>query len=1397
AGIYIVQDGKFQFVNPQFIKGTGYTEEELLGMDPQETIHPEDRGKIRESIIMMLKGKLSEPFEFRGIAKNGDTRWGLESVTSIQYHGKRATMGIYLPMTEHKKTSEALKESEERFRVLSEASREGVVIHEDNKILEVNTALARMLHTEPSEMRGKSTCNYTAPEALNYLKTTGKTQHSGPYETTLLRKDGTTFPVEMAGVDSFYKERKVKIVTVRDLTERKETEQKRQTIIQTALDGFILSSREGKILEVNEAYCRMTGYSREELLKASVADIEAAMSPSEIAQGTNTIIEKGAYRFETKHKCKDGRTIDVEISAKYLEEVGQVFVFVRDITEKIRIESALKEGEQRFRRLAENAQDLIYRFILSPAPHFEYVSPASMTITGYTPEAYYDDPKISFKLVHPDDKNILKAIIRSPKTYSGKSVLIRWIHKDGRVVWTNQRLTAIPDEKGKIVALEGIIRDITEDMRMEEALRVSEKNFRNSLDNSPLGIRIVTVDGETIYANQAMLDIYGYNSLKELRDKPVRERYTSESYTEFLQRKEKRERGEPSPTSYEISIVRKDGSMRNLQVFRKEVLWGGEHHFQTIHYDITERKQAEKALRESQARFKELANLLPLSIFETDRKGQFTYVNREGFKAWNITSENADNLKNNIADTLIPADRERFIKNIGNILNGENIGPQEYTALRYDKTSFPVRVYTAPISHDGEIHGIRGISIDITEERQAQETMKISELRYRRLFEAAKDGILILEADTGIIIDVNPFLINLLGLSHQEFIGKNLWELGFLRDIVTSKTKFLELQRKGYVRYENLPLQSADGQQRNVEFVSNVYDVDQHRIIQCNIRDITARKQAEQALRESENKYRELVEMAQEGIWAIDKESLTTFVNKRMTEMLGYTIEEMMGKPLFSFMDKEDVKDAQEKLERHKRGIQEEHEFEFIRKDRQRIYAILGTTPITDKDGNYAGVMAVVSDITTRKLAEEHIRHLNSVLNALRGINQLITLEKDREKLTRNSCDLLITARGYETAWVMLTDKNGNFTSGTSAGLQPRIFSALTRRFKSKQFPACIRDLLEQKAPIIICPQVGKYHEDCPFGKIGKNCSAMVSRLEYEGRLYGVLCVQIKPPLAGEKEEQELFKEITNDIAFAMDRLEKATQLVEAQGKALEAEKLREIDRLRSELLANVSHELRTPLSAIKGFTSTLLRRDVKWTEAQRRDFLQTIDSETDRLTHLINDILDMSRIESGAFKVSQVQSSVSNIIDSIMGGLTNISKEHHLKINLPTKLPPVLIDETRIGQVISNLVDNAVKFSSPGTEITISARHVANEIIISVADHGVGIPRESIGKLFNRFYQAENIVAGRRTGTGLGLAISRGLIENHGGRIWVESKVGIGSKFSFSLPVPKEADNGSNSSSR
>ena len=253
-------------------------------------------------------------------------------------------------------------------------------------------------------------------------------------------------------------------------------------------------------------------------------------------------------------------------------------------------------------------------------------------------------------------------------------------------------------------------------------------------------------------------------------------------------------------------------------------------------------------------------------------------------------------------------------------------------------------------------------------------TLRASELSYRRLFEAAKDGILILDVDTGRISDVNPFLIEMLGFSHDELVGIPIWELGPFRDIVSNKAKFEQLQQQGYVRYENLPLETKDGRRIAVEFVSNVYQAGDRTVIQCNVRDITQRKHGEDVLHASELSYRRLFEAAKDGILILDVDTgRINDVNPFLFKLLGFSRSEMVGKTVGELSPFKDIESNKVMLERlQKDGYVRYEDLPLETRDGRNI-AVEFVSNVYQA-GDKKVIQCNVRDITERKRTEEQLR---------------------------------------------------------------------------------------------------------------------------------------------------------------------------------------------------------------------------------------------------------------------------------------------------------------------------------------------------------------------------------------------------------------------------------------
>lgn len=289
-----------------------------------------------------------------------------------------------------------------------------------------------------------------------------------------------------------------------------------------------------------------------------------------------------------------------------------------------------------------------------------------------------------------------------------------------------------------------------------------------------------------------------------------------------------------------------------------------------------------------------------------------------------------------------------------------------------------------------------------------------------------------------------------------------------------------------------------------------------------------------------------------------------------------------------------------------------------------------------------------------------------------------------------------------------------------------------------------------------------------------------------QGNYIGTLIMfNLKYPKVFSESDQRLIQGISDYVAIAIERAELAREAEEALA-------LHEADRLRSQFISSVSHELRTPLAKIKGYATSLLRADAHWDEETQHEFLQTIDEKTDELLDLIGKILQSAKLEAGALKLVKEPVLIPRIAQKIAEDAASRTKNHRFTLKFASSFPVLEADVRCIEQALSNLVENAVKYSPKGGDITVSGEVKDDKVVIAVSDEGIGIPPEFQEKVFERFYRVENPLTRRIFGSGLGLSIVKGHIEAHGGKVWLESKMERGSTFYFSLPTEREESNGS-----
>lgn len=338
--------------------------------------------------------------------------------------------------------------------------------------------------------------------------------------------------------------------------------------------------------------------------------------------------------------------------------------------------------------------------------------------------------------------------------------------------------------------------------------------------------------------------------------------------------------------------------------------------------------------------------------------------------------------------------------------------------------------------------------------------------------------------------------------------------------------------------------------------------------------------------------------------------------------------------------------------------------------------------------------------------------------------------------------------------------------------------------------------VFDQKGDIIafnpaVAKMTGYSNSDAlgqPFTKVIKAVSAEGVDLSLRSPVKSILAGAKAIPKTEQLLEDKIGNRFWTQISYS-PMLDQEGAVVSVIAVIRNIQRDREVEEIKSDFISIVSHELRTPLSAIKGFISMLLKKDFGELTEKQFHYLSRVYQSNQRMINLVEDLLDISHLEGGKISLDLRPLAMENIIRDVVTELAGkgFERDIALRVSRRYRLPLVLADENRLRQILTNLVDNAIKYSMPKTEVTIDFKIHGDELITSITDKGVGITPSQIGRLFQKFGRVFNPMSIQAGGTGLGLYIVKNLIEAHGGRIWVTSREGAGSKFSFSLPIAKQ----------
>ncbi len=829
-------EGNFTYFNACAVKRLGYSDEEMQGMNFRRFVDEENARSMFETYHKVFQtGEPVGGFDWEAVSKDGERIWVAASVSLMhdEQGAPAGFRGIVRDITERKKAEEALHKSEERYRNILDNMQEAYYeVDLEGTFTYFNLPAITRLGYTGEEMTNMNYRRFTDEETIRKLYEayhgvylTGKPVTG--FEWEVINKYGEKIPVE-ASISLKYDESGQPVGfrgMVRDVSDRRKaqdalrrSEEKYRTILQSIQEGYLELDLSGSVTFFNDSICRMLGCPPEEMQGMSYRAFTSADTAKRMYQVFHAIYLTGEPGVMLDYEVirKDGVKRSHELTASLVRDAsGSPAGFrgvVRDVTERKRAQEALQRSEERWQFALEGAGDGVWDLNLKTGKVFR--SPRWKEMLGYAEHEISDSSDEWAIHVHPDDREPsdreLDRHLRGESPVYVSEHRIRC--KNGSYKWILDRGKLIQwDHDGTPLRIIGTQTDITERKRAEEALRQSEGRYRTIFEHTATANIIVDENHVIRLANSKFEKLVGYTR-KELEGKMVWTTFVAEEDLKRMKKyhSQRRRKEGAAPDSYEFRCSVRSGETRDL--FMSVTMIPGTNESVASIIDITDRKKAEEALRQSEERFRDMARLMPETVFETDEYGIITFANQTAFEKFQYPPEELDKGLD-ITHMLASEDRARATENIGRVLAGERLGLNEYLARRKDGTTFPALVHAVAIMKNGRPSGARGFLIDISDK-------KILEEQFMRAQKMEAIGTMA----GGIAHDFNNLLMGILGnvslmlLSADKshpFVDrlKNVEE--YVRQGSELTKQFLGFARGG--KYEVRPTQLGEFIQRGAE----------------------------------------------------------------------------------------------------------------------------------------------------------------------------------------------------------------------------------------------------------------------------------------------------------------------------------------------------------------------------------------------------------------------------------------------------------------------------------------------------------------------------------------------------------------------------------------------------
>ncbi|CAN1210599.1 hypothetical protein TUMEXPCC7403_10410 [Tumidithrix helvetica PCC 7403] len=1071
--------------------------------------------------------------------------------------------------------------------------------------------------------------------------------------------------------------------------------------------------------------------------------------------------------------------------------VGYIGTLI-DITARKQIETKVEE----LNSALQNAVDGISRLGIDGC--YLSVNPAYASLCGYEPQEMIGMPW--FQTVHPEDIALLESAYQEMLHTNKVEVEARGVRKDGSVFYKQVNMIAAYDEVGNFTGHHCFMKDISDRKAIEAALANSELKFRRLVEGANDLIWSADKEGMLTYLSPQFKTLFGWEPSEWIGKSLIDLLHPDDRQLVATTHREDIKSGKKS-INPEFRHRHRDGHYIWMRASATPIinLEGEAIGAQGILSDVSDRKQIEIELAESEAKFRRLVEDGNDLIWSSDRNALFNYLSPQ-FKTL-FGFEPDEWIGRSCMDLVHPEDLElKFGAYFETVRSGQKYNNLEFRNLHQDGRYIWVSVNTTPIlDSEGIAIGAQGILTDISDRKQveaqlqtANEQLMQSHAELARTVanlqrnnalltaqqEASFDGILVIDENRQVVA-YNQRFLNLCNIPESLFVdGDDRQLISFALQQLTYPNEFLEMVEYLYDHPQEVSrdeISLLDG--RTFErYSSPIHSADEYYGRIWFLHDISDRKQAALALQQELRRRNTIFNASSDGIHILDLDGNLMEFNDRFAQMLGYTPSEVVG---FNVADWDAQWSPEEIPEILKDNSLNESTFETLHR---RKDGSIFPVEISRRSMEWQGELILVNisrDISDRKQTEIALQASETKFRRVFDSSVVGMVFADFQGQIVNANDRFLEIIGYTRA---------ELNAGAIR------WDTMTPPEYAQSDLASIEYLTEHGA---IAPWEKEYYR-----KDGSRVPILIGAALLPGTDNQTICVIV-------------------DIS---DRKEYEHRLERSNAELIRA------TRLKDEFLANMSHELRTPLNAILGMSEGLLEEVFGDLSDRQKRSIATIERSGQHLLGLINDILELSKIEAGKLELTTAKVSIAELCQSSLVFIKQQAFKKQIQLNstLPKNLGEIILDERRIRQVLINLLTNAVKFTPAGGQVTLEVHREPMQIdlaeriqvnhptmppklhaepetclpengfflCISVIDTGIGISAANQAKLFQPFVQIDSALNRQYEGTGLGLALVKRIVELHGGDVSLRSELGQGSCFTVRLPYICEIEDRTTSTS-